>query len=154
MARRFLLEISVFVGYFIFLCVLMTVVPLIFGEVSSAGWAAVYSLAAILFAFALVFVLSPFAPRWVKQVNQTGISTAAEVLKHDFQSFNGHREGSDYWVKVPVRVHPTGASAYEAPMACKLSYAMRLAIGSNVTVKVDPQNPAHVVLWNEPLSTP
>jgi hypothetical protein len=152
MARRILLEMLLWAGYFIFLCVLMNLIPVLFGEVSNVGWAVIYAVAGLSFTALVIIVMFPRAPRWVKQVAQTGINASAEILANEYLSFTGRRTGSDYWVKVPVRVHPNSDPAYEAQMACELSRAQLLAIGRRVAVKIDPQNPSQVLLINEPIS--
>jgi len=62
----------------------------------------------------LWFVLSPyFTPRWVKQVQASGVRAAAEVLSGCGLESIGSR-GSDMWLEVPVQVHPQNGEPFRA----------------------------------------
>jgi len=96
----------------------------------------------------LWFVLSPyFTPRWVKQVQASGVRAAAEVLSGCGLESIGSR-GSDMWLEVPVQVHPQNGEPFRARLKIRLSEAMlrELSQGMKVRVRYDPHDQSKVVL--------
>jgi hypothetical protein len=150
MLRYILVHIGLVVGCFVFVILLGRVAPLLFGEITSLGWAAMYTLSGILFSALFILVSHPFAPRWMKRVEVGGITATAEVIENGYLAFRDHHRGSDFWVKIPVRVEADHEPEFEAKMVCKLSYGQLLKVGSRVTVKYDPKNPSRVMLFGTP----
>lgn len=88
-----------------------------------------------------------------EQVRQTGVPASAEILSDPDDVYTQFRRGLTRFrspqvlVEVPVRLLPApNAPAYLANMLAPLGALPSLARGRVVQVRLDPDNPAYVVL--------
>jgi hypothetical protein len=124
----------------------------VLGDVPSWLSTILWLAAALLFAFPIVLfaaIIPNMQPPWIRRVIATGATAPAEVLANDLMKGVGGYEGGDRYVDLPVRVHSD--PPFETKMICRLSQALMLEPGQQVTVKYDPAHHSHTILSASPI---